>query len=122
MNPNDDLWTDIYSQYSNLIPNFLDLNAGNLSDSENEYEDEESNRNRDQDLHKWQIYARLRPNLNEEAAELGLREQDNINWSSSYDNYENHNELRDFIRQQQQINNLVIEMFRCQMFNFQMSN
>ena len=109
LNPNDDLWTDIYSQYSNLIPNFLDLNAGNLSDSENEYEDEESNRNRDQDLHEWQIYARLRPNSNEEAAELGLREQDNINWSASFDNYENHNELRDFITQQQQINNLVIE-------------
>ena len=97
INPENRLWSDIYQQHSSIIPGFLSLD--NQLEDEDEFEEEDEQNVNNIDLHEWMIYARDRPNSLQLAAELGLREQDHhVNWTESYQNYENHLELANFVQ------------------------
>ena len=97
INPNNLPWSEVYRNYSQQIPDFVDLDDW-LNNEDDEFEIEENEDHQFQDLNDWMIYMRLRPNDEQlQQAELGLREQDTtFDWTASYNNYENHNELMNF--------------------------
>lgn len=55
------------------------------------------------DLHEWMLYLRMQPGSELQEAELGLREIDqNFNWSTSFSNYSEPHQLRNFIETRRQ--------------------
>ena len=48
-------------------------------------------------MHKWMIYLREHSDIDLSHAELGLREQDNIDWTATLGNYQNHHEIAQFV-------------------------
>lgn len=54
--------------------------------------------NGDENLHDYMIFLRTQPNVEFQQAELGLRNQDtDFDWLASYQNYENHEQLINFV-------------------------
>lgn len=94
LNPNNLSWRDVYIQNSHLIPNSINLEN---QDSEDEFEEEAPEDRAEMDLEEWMIYLRERPDSEQAQAGLGLREQDNINWSATFNNYNNIEEYINFI-------------------------
>lgn len=96
INPNNEQWSEVYNRYGEIIPDFLNLD-NDYNEEEEDFEDEIDNEP-NYDLHEWMLYVRERPNIQQNPAELGLREQDTtFDWTRSYNNYENHAELRNFV-------------------------
>lgn len=104
INPNNLRWSEIYRNNSELIPDFIDVDR--FVDEQDEFEDEEfANDQNQEDLNDWIIYNRVRPSQEYPQAELGLREQDSaFDWTATYNNYDNHDELINFISNLPNIN------------------
>lgn len=97
INPHALSWTEVYNQYSEIIPNFISFDDIEV-ESDEEGQNENQN-NHDMDIEDHQIYMRMLPDSGQrlEAAELGLREQDRIDWTRSFSNY-NINDCTTFIQ------------------------
>lgn len=90
-------WLQIYKQYRNQIPNYIDLDQLEEKNNNEDFEEEQIMNQTDMNLHEWMIYMRMRPGQEQTQAELGFREQDNIDWTTTFNNYENSYQLRNFI-------------------------
>lgn len=86
INPNALPWAQVYRNYSDLIPNHINLDE--IEIEEDDLEEIEQENDHDNNLEDFQIYLRMHPNTQRiDAAELGLREQDNVDWTANYSNY-----------------------------------
>lgn len=98
LNPFNSEWSEVYRSFEHLMPNLTNLDI-DIND-ENDLEDD----NFENDIihqPEWMIYAGDGPGSLPEAAELGFREQDTLfNWTASYNDYQNHNQMRNFIQEQ----------------------
>lgn len=102
LNPNEAQWSEIDHHHANFILNHINLDGLIAENREDEVEEESEVNQRDQDLHEWMLYARLQPEQEIPQAELGLREIDTAyNWSESFGTYQQPNQLRNFINDQQ---------------------
>lgn len=98
INPDGLPWFEVYQQYQNAVSE--ELVALDVDLSSGSEPDQLGRSAGDVDLHEWQLFARESPNSPQPAAELGLREQDTVDWSASYHRYVNHNEIRNFVQTQ----------------------
>lgn len=62
LNPQSQPWSQIYNNYSNLIPNFI--NIDNIQAEEEEFEEGDEEDIYNLDLEEWMIYQRLLPDRN----------------------------------------------------------
>ena len=101
LNPDRRPWAEIYRIHSHQILNLINLDEIEIEDSDDEFENEDPHNFDDIDLHEWMIYARMLPENVLSQAELGLREQDNIDWTATFANYDIQ-QLRTFTRNLQE--------------------
>ena len=100
LNPNHLLWSQIYQNFKNIIPDYINFDEIGVEESEDEFEDQIVENN--EHLHEWMIYTQMRPGQKIEEAILGLRELDfTYNWSRTFSTYQQPYSLRNFIRDHQ---------------------
>lgn len=111
LNPDNDSWLNIFNFHNQLVPEMWDVDE--VQEEEEEFENEPDADRHNVDLEDWQNYFRVVADdeINDliSQTELGLREQDNINWSESYLTYENPEDLRNFVRSSRSSSNDIID-------------
>lgn len=122
LNPTNLPWTQVYQTHREQIPGYLDFEEITLE--EDELEEEKDSRDRaEMDLHEWMIYLREIPGSDDQqAAELGLREQDTqFDWSATYANYPNISQLKTYVSKllEEQIAKEIYTMPRVSLSNHQ---